>query len=111
MTNVTGVMVRGISESEAAKYETLFKLLDREGQGVIYEEELAELMPRMGVFLSEDELHKLFSSVDIDGSGGIDFHEFLTLMSRHREANQLALLDGGAKTTYKHLQHASKMKQ
>eukprot|EP01064_Diplonema_japonicum_P029958 TRINITY_DN4967_c1_g1_i7.p1 TRINITY_DN4967_c1_g1~~TRINITY_DN4967_c1_g1_i7.p1 ORF type:complete len:651 (+),score=196.01 TRINITY_DN4967_c1_g1_i7:74-2026(+) len=104
-----GVMVRGISSAEASKFETLFRLLDSEGTGTINEKELADLMPRMGVFLSESELHLLFQSVDIDGSGGIDFPEFLQLMSRHREANQLTLLEGG-RTVFKELQTASKTK-
>ena len=85
---------KGISTIEAAKFETLFKLLDSEGTGTIDEGELAELMPRMGVFLTDEELHNLFLAVDIDNSGDIDFPEFLQLMSRHRETNQLALLEG-----------------
>eukprot|EP00659_Diplonema_papillatum_P013544 gene13544-20861_t len=102
-----GIVVHGITAAEAAKYETLFRLLDAEGNGIISEHELADLMPRMGVFLSEEELHSLFCSVDADGSGGIEFPEFLILMSRHREANQLALLDG--RDSYRHLTSASKL--
>ena len=105
------VAMHGISPSEAAKYHTLFKLLDADNTGAISRDELAELMPRMGAFLSEDELSELFNSVDTDGSGEIDFYEFLQLMARHREANQLALLEGGracflelqAASTFKHV--------
>ena len=103
-----GIRVHGISEEEAAKYETLFMLLDSEGNGAITEKNLADLMPRMGVFQSEDELHSLFMSVDVDGSGLIDFYEFLTLIAHHREATQLALLEGG-RDCFKKLKAASKM--
>ena len=102
-------MLKGISPAEAAKFETLFKLLDIEGTGSIDESALADLMPRMGVFPSEEELHALLLSVDTDGSGCIDFHEFLLLMSRNREANQLALLEGG-RQCFQHLKAASKLK-
>ena len=88
-------MVNGIGTADAEKFLTLFKLLDTDGSGSIGEQALANLMPRMGMFLSESELHVLFCHVDKDGSGGIDFHEFLELMSRHREASQLSLLEGG----------------
>eukprot|EP01063_Lacrimia_lanifica_P013968 TRINITY_DN2058_c0_g1_i2.p1 TRINITY_DN2058_c0_g1~~TRINITY_DN2058_c0_g1_i2.p1 ORF type:complete len:778 (+),score=246.09 TRINITY_DN2058_c0_g1_i2:137-2470(+) len=101
-----GVRVNGISQADVAKFETLFKLLDVEETGVIQEEQLADLMPRMGVFLSEEGLHSLFQSVDVDGSGNIDFNEFLMLMARHREANQLALLKGG-RECFRYLKAAS----
>ena len=103
-----GLVVKGITQSEAAKFETLFKLLDADCTGYIDEEELADLMPRMGVFLSEEELHSLFNSVDADGSGGIDFYEFLQLMARHRESNQLSLLQGG-RACFSYLKAASKL--
>ena len=101
--------VNGISPAEAAKFETLFMLLDEHNTGAIDEDAIADLMPRMGVFLSEEELHQYFASVDSDGSGEIDFQEFLQLMARHREANQLALLEGG-RECFRHLQAASRLK-
>ena len=104
-----GVTVNGIPPAEAAKLETLFNLLDSENRGGIKIDELANLMPRMGVFLSEDEMHTLFCSVDSDGSGEIDFQEFLQLMARHREANQLALLEGG-RECFQRLKAASKLR-
>eukprot|EP01063_Lacrimia_lanifica_P006259 TRINITY_DN13778_c0_g1_i1.p1 TRINITY_DN13778_c0_g1~~TRINITY_DN13778_c0_g1_i1.p1 ORF type:complete len:927 (+),score=243.92 TRINITY_DN13778_c0_g1_i1:271-3051(+) len=102
-----GVSVNGITAAEAAKYETLFNLLDDDGDGCIDEEKLADLMPRLGVFNSEDELHALFAAVDEDGSGAIDFIEFLQLMARYREENQLALLEGG-RECFQRLKSASK---
>ena len=109
-TTIDHLMINGITPAEAAKFESLFMLLDAEGSGGINEEELADLMPRMGVFLSEEELHQYFASVDSDGSGEIDFQEFLSLMARHREANQLALLEGG-RECFRHLKAASHLTQ
>eukprot|EP00755_Sulcionema_specki_P001064 Sspe_Gene.25873::Locus_10504_Transcript_1_1_Confidence_1.000_Length_2538::g.25873::m.25873/K04909/KCNH6; potassium voltage-gated channel Eag-related subfamily H member 6 len=94
MDGPSGLVSRGFTEAETAKLETLFNILDEDNVGTIRVEQLGILMPRMGVFLDDDELQSLFDSVDSDGSGGIDFHEFLELMARHREANQLALLEG-----------------
>ena len=104
----TETAVRGITPAEAAKFESLFMLLDAEGSGGINEEELADLMPRMGVFLSEEELHQYFASVDSDGSGEIDFQEFLQLMAAHREGNQLSLLKGTS--SYEQLLATTRMK-
>eukprot|EP00754_Rhynchopus_humris_P004172 Rhum_TRINITY_DN12138_c0_g1::Rhum_TRINITY_DN12138_c0_g1_i1::g.49615::m.49615 len=109
ITEVNGVQINGITPSEAAKFESLFKLVDSDGTGGINEAELADLMPRMGVFLSEDEMHTLFCSVDSDGSGEIDFQEFLQLIARNREGNQLALLEGG-RECFQRLKAAAKLK-
>eukprot|EP01063_Lacrimia_lanifica_P013976 TRINITY_DN2058_c0_g3_i2.p1 TRINITY_DN2058_c0_g3~~TRINITY_DN2058_c0_g3_i2.p1 ORF type:complete len:780 (+),score=284.65 TRINITY_DN2058_c0_g3_i2:266-2605(+) len=103
-----GVNVSGIGAQEAAKLETLFKLLSN-GEDEIGLTELADLMPRLGCFHTEEELKTLFESVDIDGSGLINFMEFLQFMARYRESSQLALLEGGAEC-FRHLTAASKMK-
>eukprot|EP01062_Namystynia_karyoxenos_P020292 TRINITY_DN17697_c0_g1_i3.p1 TRINITY_DN17697_c0_g1~~TRINITY_DN17697_c0_g1_i3.p1 ORF type:complete len:974 (+),score=276.55 TRINITY_DN17697_c0_g1_i3:198-3119(+) len=92
--------VRGVSTEEVYRFETLFKLFDEDGSGCISIQELGDLMPRLGIFLSEDELQMLFSAVDSDGSGDIDFNEFLALMVRQREANQLALLESGGRQSF-----------
>ena len=88
-------LVRGVSPLEVARFETLFKLFDEDGSGSISVKELADLMPRLGVFHTEEELQELFLATDQDGSGDVDFSEFLNLMASQREENQLNLLVNG----------------
>eukprot|EP00756_Hemistasia_phaeocysticola_P012290 Hpha_TRINITY_DN15186_c3_g3::TRINITY_DN15186_c3_g3_i3::g.128695::m.128695/K04910/KCNH7; potassium voltage-gated channel Eag-related subfamily H member 7 len=102
--------VKGISPEEIYRFETLFKLFDEDGSGCISIVELADLMPRLGIFLSEEELPMLFDAVDTDGSGQIDFQEFLALMVRQREANQLALLESGERMTFTMLEEGGELK-
>eukprot|EP00756_Hemistasia_phaeocysticola_P011855 Hpha_TRINITY_DN15149_c3_g3::TRINITY_DN15149_c3_g3_i1::g.129960::m.129960 len=102
--------VKGISPEEIYRFETLFKLFDEDGSGCISIVELADLMPRLGMFLSEEELQVLFTAVDTDDSGYIDFNEFLALMVNQREANQLALLESGERMTFSMLQEGSRLK-
>eukprot|EP00662_Eupelagonemidae_sp_cell21_P039746 gene39746-2531_t len=45
----------------------------------------------------------LFDDLDTDGSGDLDFAEFLSLMVRHREANQLSLLEED-RNSFRHLE-------
>eukprot|EP01062_Namystynia_karyoxenos_P020291 TRINITY_DN17697_c0_g1_i2.p1 TRINITY_DN17697_c0_g1~~TRINITY_DN17697_c0_g1_i2.p1 ORF type:complete len:1000 (+),score=291.23 TRINITY_DN17697_c0_g1_i2:200-3199(+) len=103
--------VRGVSTEEVHRFETLFKLFDEDGSGCISISELADLMPRLGIFLSEDELQVLFHAVDSDGSGDIDFNEFLALMVRQREANQLALLESGERLSFSTLEEGQSVPQ
>eukprot|EP01064_Diplonema_japonicum_P008643 TRINITY_DN1607_c4_g1_i1.p1 TRINITY_DN1607_c4_g1~~TRINITY_DN1607_c4_g1_i1.p1 ORF type:complete len:845 (+),score=105.27 TRINITY_DN1607_c4_g1_i1:72-2606(+) len=99
-------LVRGVSPMEVQRFETLFKLFDEDGSGSISIRELADLMPRLGIFPSEEELHELFEATDADQSGDVDFSEFLSLMARQREENQLALL-GRNRDSFLRLRQAS----
>ncbi|KAJ9448416.1 putative Calcium-binding protein [Diplonema papillatum] len=101
-------LVRGISPLEVARFETLFKLFDNDNSGSISIKELANLMPRLGIFLSEEELTELFEATDADSSGDVDFQEFLDLMARQREENQLALL-GRDRQSFIRLKESSKL--
>ena len=49
-------------------------------QGSIGREELGQLLDALGENLSEQEVDKMVSQVDKDGSGEIEFAEFLTMM-------------------------------
>nr|CAB3459269.1 unnamed protein product [Digitaria exilis] len=50
--------------------------------------ELGTVMGSLGQSPTEEELQEMVNEVDADGSGAIDFEEFLTLLARQmREAN------------------------
>ena len=104
-----GLNLHGINPEEVSKLQTLFKLLDEEEKGGVNLQEMSDLMSRMGVMLSTDEMSAYFASVDTDNSGLIDFSEFLQLMAWHKEATQLALLEGGCEC-FRHLKAASSLK-
>ncbi|KAK8447114.1 hypothetical protein SEVIR_8G003000v4 [Setaria viridis] len=56
--------------------------------GTITSKELGTVMRSLGQSPSEEELQDMVKEVDADGSGAIDFQEFLTLLARQmREAN------------------------
>jgi len=62
--------------------EGLLKKLDKDGDGTITTRELGTVMRSLGQNPTEAELQDMISEVDIDGSGTIDFPEFLTMMAR-----------------------------
>ena len=52
----------------------------QDGSGTISTEELLHVLRAMGQNPSEEELNNTIMEIDIDGSGTIDFFEFVNLM-------------------------------
>merc|ERR1711862_89291 len=59
-----------------------FLLFDKDGDGTITTKELGTVMRSLGQTPTEAELLDMINEVDSDGSGTIDFAEFLNLMAR-----------------------------
>jgi len=67
-----------ISKSEKEKLGSIFKKLDKNGDGKLSREEILDgYEVHFGRLLNEDELDQLFSDVDTDKSGFIDYSEFI----------------------------------
>lgn len=67
-----------ISKSEKERLAKIFKAIDKNGDGKLSKDEILEgYEEHFGKHLDEDELDNLFNSVDIDGSGFIDYSEFI----------------------------------
>lgn len=62
----------------------LFNLIDTDFSNTISTQELSAHLRQAGQVVSEAELAYLFSRMDSDGNGSIDFAEFGELMLRHR---------------------------
>merc|ERR1712216_988020 len=59
-----------------------FSLFDKDGDGTITTKELGTVMRSLGQNPTEAELADMINEVDADGSGTIDFPEFLNLMAK-----------------------------
>jgi len=57
-----------------------FKVFDRDGDGLITEDELHITMQKLGEPMNEDEVKAMIAEADLDGDGKIDFKEFQILM-------------------------------
>ncbi len=55
----------------------VFQLVDTDRSGHICEAELGTLLEKLGVEATPGEVSALFSELDQDGSGEVDFGEFL----------------------------------
>ncbi|XP_074558494.1 calmodulin-like [Curcuma longa] len=70
------------TEEQMVEFLETFCLFDRDGDGCITLGELSTIINSLGLRPTEDELQEMISEVDADGSGAIEFEEFLNLMVR-----------------------------
>jgi len=58
-----------------------FRLYDKEGNGYIKTSQLRDIMRALDDKLTEDELDEMIAEIDTDGSGTVDFDEFMEMMT------------------------------
>ncbi|KXN66162.1 calmodulin [Conidiobolus coronatus NRRL 28638] len=76
-------MADQLTEEQVTEFKEAFSLFDKDGDGMITAKELGTVMRSLGQNPTEAELHDMINDVDADGSGTVDFPEFLTLMARN----------------------------
>lgn len=76
-----------LTEEELAEFKEIFDLVDTDRGGSIQKSELRTLMETLRLKPTEKELDAMMAEVDSDGSGDIDFNEFVTVMSRRVQAD------------------------
>lgn len=73
-----------IEEDEEAMQKELkeaFRLYDKEGNGYITTQTLKEILHELDQRLTEEELVGIIDEIDEDGSGTVDFDEFMAMMT------------------------------
>ncbi|XP_023236518.1 calmodulin-like isoform X3 [Centruroides sculpturatus] len=75
-------MANELTEEQIAEFREAFSLFDKDGDGHITTEELGTVMRSLGQTPTQAELHDMIKEVDTDGSGSIEFAEFLNLMAK-----------------------------
>eukprot|EP00944_MAST-04C_sp_MAST-4C-sp1_P000236 g236.t1 len=74
------------TDDEREAYKEAFSMFDADGSGTISTDELGAVFKKLGNEVSSKELKEMILEVDEDGSGEIDFGEFLTMMERQKNA-------------------------
>jgi len=71
-----------LTEHQIADFRKAFNIYDREGKGEIPTSILGTVMKNLGHNLKPEQLAECIEAVDGDGSGSVDFDEFLALMAK-----------------------------
>ena len=71
----------GLSEEEIEEIREAFNLFDTDGSGTIDPKELKAAMQSLGFEAKNATIYQMISDIDQDGSGSIEFDEFLDMMT------------------------------
>ena len=69
--------VNFIPVDEENRLRTLFRYMDKDGKNAITKSEMKECLEEINISISDKELQKVFDSVDDNGSGYIEYQEFI----------------------------------
>ena len=70
-----------VTEQQVKDLQSAFDLFDKDGDGTITIDELETVMRSLDLHPTRAELQDMINEVDVDGSGKIEFTEFIQLMS------------------------------
>jgi calmodulin len=74
--------VSKLTDQQIAEVREAFELFDKDHSGYINSKELGMVMRSLGQNPTEQELMDMINEVDEDGSGTVDFPEFLNMMAK-----------------------------
>merc|ERR1711881_219793 len=84
----------GLSEDEVEEIKEAFDLFDNDGSGAISVNELTSAMKSLGFDVKHAVVYNMVSDLDSDGSGEIEFGEFLEVMcAKITDKNTLEEID------------------
>ncbi|XP_019926399.2 uncharacterized protein [Magallana gigas] len=77
-------MAQKLKPDELKEAQACFSLFDMDNDGKIATKDLGTVVRSLGCNPSEAEVTQLIREVDIDGSGQVEFSEFIAMFERHR---------------------------
>eukprot|EP00796_Vickermania_ingenoplastis_P004252 gene4252-3074_t len=75
-----------LNEKELSEFREIFDLVDSDGSGRITQQELRKLMDTLHLRPTEEELDEMFSEAN-DREAGIDFDQFVSVMSKRVQSD------------------------
>eukprot|EP01083_Nonionella_stella_P227837 807999_1 len=78
-----------LTQQQKEEFKQAFELFDLNKNGKITHKELKKIMQGLGQNPTEVEIDELVKEIDADGDGTIDFNEFLAMLTRKANTNQM----------------------
>ena len=93
-------VVLKLSENQLEEFRECFNAFDKDGGGSIDSQELEALMKSLGQEPTAVELQKMVDLADADGSGDIDFIEFVTLIAHKMKDDDSSMKESRLKAAF-----------
>jgi calmodulin len=77
-------------EEERQQLKEAFDMFDKDGKGSISVDEIYRVMKNFGNDMSKDDIRAMIADLDEDGSGEVDFEEFIMFMKKTQEFSDSA---------------------
>lgn len=74
-----------MNKQQISEFKECFQMFDKDGDGTIDTKELGAVMRSLGQFPDMEEIEEMVDDADEDGSGSINFPEFVQLMLKRQE--------------------------
>ncbi|KAF7277943.1 troponin C-like [Rhynchophorus ferrugineus] len=81
ITLASRFMVEEDAEAMQQELKEAFRLYDKEGNGYITTSTLKEILKELDDKLTSEELDMMIAEIDSDGSGTVDYDEFMEVMT------------------------------
>eukprot|EP00096_Caligus_rogercresseyi_P002169 TRINITY_DN1413_c0_g1_i1.p1 TRINITY_DN1413_c0_g1~~TRINITY_DN1413_c0_g1_i1.p1 ORF type:complete len:182 (+),score=59.63 TRINITY_DN1413_c0_g1_i1:122-667(+) len=77
-----------ITQKELDEFSECFRMFDKDGDGTIDVKELGAVLRSLGNNPSEEDIEEMIEDADEDGSGSINFPEFIALMLKRAQSGE-----------------------
>merc|ERR1719325_456328 len=77
-----------LTDEEMDAFKETFMMFDKDGDGTVSTRELGAVMRSLGNNPTEEELEDMIDDADRDGSGSVDFKEFVELMIKRESEKE-----------------------
>eukprot|EP00941_MAST-03F_sp_MAST-3F-sp1_P003725 g3725.t1 len=74
-------MSQQLLPNQVSQWREIFRLFDQSGDNLIEMRELGTILRALGQNPTDAELQDMINDVDVDGSGKLDFAEFINIMT------------------------------
>ena len=78
-----------LTEKELADVKEAFAVFDRNGDGRITKLEIRQVLESLGQHPTDRDIDGIIGDADTDGNGSIDLHEFISMMKKKKNTNEL----------------------
>ncbi|MFS7975168.1 putative EF-hand domain-containing protein [Helianthus anomalus] len=80
-------MAERLTEDQISEFRQAFSMIDKDSDGLISTDDLIGVIQTLNEHATNEEVQEMMHEVDANEEGTIDFHEFLSIMSKRMKVS------------------------